>query len=319
MDHASAFIELRGVTAAYSEKPSLLSRLSGRAPVTHSILRGVSFDLDMGPHVTLFGAEGAGKSTLLRLLSGVLTPSSGRIFVNNQPPGQLKHAAAGYVSAEESEPLRETVSAILHAFGATHGVPHFPARLAEISEALDLREILYRPAETLSTTERLRVNLARAALSSSALILLDDTADQLGTAFVLRLLKTVFVDRTVIISTRHAATAEALGLSLLILHNGIVSHRGTTEELSRTASVPRTVDIWIEGVRYDVIRALKQHSGVLEVRLLPVSDFAGQRLRLTVRSAHHLPSVYDTISQTPVVRIEESPAGLDDLITRLFS
>lgn len=319
MSHSSSFVELRGVTAAYEEKASFIARLMGRKPVIHSILRGVSFDLNSGEHITLFGTEGSGKSTLLRLLAGVLAPSGGRIRINNVAPNQIQNLAAGYVSVEESEPHTETAGAILNAFGATHHIPNFPARLGEVSEILHLQSLLYRPAETLSTTERLRINVARAALSQSPIILLDDVVDQFGVELINKLLHSIFKHRTVVIATRHTHLAQALELPLLILHQGKVMHRGTTNELAESISTPRVLDVWVEGVRYDLLRALKQHSGVTDVRLLPNSEFSGQRLRLTVRSPHYLPGVYDVISQAPLVRVEEERVPLHDIVNQLVA
>ena len=50
---------------------------------THA-LKGVNFDIRRGEVTTLFGENGAGKSTLMKILSGVITPSSGEILLNGE-------------------------------------------------------------------------------------------------------------------------------------------------------------------------------------------------------------------------------------------
>ncbi|WP_033847430.1 ATP-binding cassette domain-containing protein, partial [Yersinia wautersii] len=50
---------------------------------THA-LQGVNFDIRRGKVTTLFGENGAGKSTLMKILSGVVTPSSGDILLNGE-------------------------------------------------------------------------------------------------------------------------------------------------------------------------------------------------------------------------------------------
>lgn len=50
---------------------------------THA-LKGVNFDIRRGEVTTLFGENGAGKSTLMKILSGVITPSSGEIVLDGQ-------------------------------------------------------------------------------------------------------------------------------------------------------------------------------------------------------------------------------------------
>lgn len=48
-------------------------------------LRGVNFDIHRGQVTTLFGENGAGKSTLMKILSGVMQPSTGELFLDGQP------------------------------------------------------------------------------------------------------------------------------------------------------------------------------------------------------------------------------------------
>lgn len=50
---------------------------------THA-LKGVNFDIRRGEVTTLFGENGAGKSTLMKILSGIITPSSGEIVLNGE-------------------------------------------------------------------------------------------------------------------------------------------------------------------------------------------------------------------------------------------
>ena len=177
--------------------------------------------------------------------------------------------------------------------------------------------MLYRPAASLSTTERLRLNIARAALSEAPVILLDDTADQLGVAPVKYMLKHLFDGRTVIITTRQADTTDELDLPLLLLHNGTLSHQGTRDDIAATIGCRRIVDVWVEDLQYDMLRKLRRHPGISEVRLMPTDQFSGQRLRITLRSTRYLPSLYDLVSQISTVRIEELPASLTDILEQM--
>jgi ABC-type multidrug transport system ATPase subunit len=283
----------------------------------HSVLRDVSLRLNLGDRIVVFGREGSGKSTLLRLLTGVLPPTSGRVMVNERSPLADPHLSAGYVSSEESEPRHDTVNEVLHAFGATHQLNNLPARIGAVSEALGLTALLYRPAATLSTAERLRVNLARAALAPTPLVLLDDVADQLGVPFIQQMVQTILADRTVIVASRVPAVVDELGWPVALLHQGTLREPIALANLAKQVACPCTVDVWVEGVRYDLLRQLKQQAGVLDVRLLPCTDFSGQRLQVQLRSNRYLPAVYDTISRAPLVRVEETPLSLSDLLRHL--
>ena len=314
---ASSFVELKRLFIEYPDKQSGLSSIFGRKGTQHSVLRDISFTLEQGEWITLFGESGSGKSTLLRTLVGSIVPSSGSVVVNGKSPVTYKGLAAGYVSSEETEPAKETVNAVLHAYGRTHDIKNLPARIGAIAEMLGIKGLLQRSATRLSTSERLYVNIARAALSDAPLILLDDIADHLGVAVVKNIIRELFSGRTVIVATRFHATAEALDFPLMLLHNGHLAHYGTCSDIATTLGCNRTVDVWVEGLRYDLLRKIRAHKGVLEVRLLPTDQFDGQHLRIVVRSSRYLPSLYDLVSQSPLIKIDELPPSLADIMSRL--
>jgi sodium transport system ATP-binding protein len=314
---APSLISVRKVFFDQADSYKPLDRLFGRTPPAYSILRNISFSLAQGAQVTLYGHEGSGKSTLLRLLTGIIVPTQGTITVNGVLPQSVQHLADGYVSSELSFPHRESAHAVLQAYGDSHQISNLPAKIGEITQILGLQTVLHRPAELLSTTERIRLGLARVILSDAPLILLDDIADHVGVTFIRELLTTVLVGRTCIISTRHTATAEALNIPLLILHQGNLAHFGTQEEIANALACEQLLDVWVEGLRYDLLRQLKQQTGVSSVRLLPSSRFAGQRLRISLQSSRYLPSLYNALSQAPLLKIQELPTPLDDIITKL--
>lgn len=319
MTQPESFVVVENVSVAVTAAPSLVRSFMKKPVAQHSVLRNVSFSLTAGDQVTLFGGPGAGKSTLLRMLAGARKPDTGLVRVNGVDPasGTIKNIAAGYIASDEREPARETAYQVLHAFGVTHGVTNIPARIGQITETLGIGAVLNRPAEKLSTAEGLRLNIARAVLADSPLILLDDVADQLGAVEVLQLLQGVLAGRTVIIATRQVSVAEQLDLPILLLHQAQLVQRGTRDEIASAVAAERMLDIWVEGLRYDLFRNLKKHPGVASVRLLPATDFNGQRLRITLRSSHYLPSLYDAVSQASLIKVEEIPPSLQDIISRL--
>ena len=315
MTAGTDFISVKNIFVESREPSSWLAFLRPpRAP--RAILNNISFSLPLGSHATVYGGEGAGKSILLRLLTGAVMPVQGTVLVNGKPPFQQR-LSAGYVSSEETEPAKETGHTILTAYARTHGSQNAAAHIAAIADALHLESCLHIPADELSTAQRLRLNVARAALADVPLVLLDDVADHLGPGTVSELLVGLFSGRTVLTATRSPATANALGLPVLLLHQGALARHGTIEEIAREVATPRAVDIWVEGLRYDLLRNVRKHPGVLEARLLPTSSFAGQRLRIRLQSAHYLPSLYDLVSRAPLLRVEEIPPTLHDILERL--
>lgn len=312
-----SFVKVAHAFVEYTLPVGAFARLSGQQPAKNSVLRDITMSVNQGSHITVFGKPASGKTTLLRLLAGAIMPSKGEVYVNGRLPGQNPQAAAGYVSSEEFEGSPDTARESLAAFIKTHDITSGEARLAEVAGPCGISAALDRPLKTLASTERLGVNLARAFISASPLLLLDDVADDMGAEHVRRLLETFGKGRTVITATRLPRVAEELSLPIVLLHNGTLAHYGTCEDIAAAVACPRLLDAWVEGLRYDLLQKIRKHPGTLEVRLLPTDQFSGQKLRIMLNSSHYLPSMYDLLSQTDLVRVQEVPPTLIEILEKL--
>ena len=316
MADQAAFIEVQHLHFHYTLSQKRFLFLSGSVQ-THSVLRDINFQLPQGAHITLFGKEATGKSTLLQLLTGKLKPNKGYVLINGKKPDLIKHASTGYVSSQRNNNQKETCFEALHSHAKTQRIEDPTSRVSSISDLLKLSHFLHRPINSLSTTQQLRLNLARAAICDTPLVLLDDVTNYFNPKYIKHLLNTLFSGRTMIIATHSAKAADRLALPVLLLHKGTLIHQGTIDEIALDTSCPRIVDVWVEGLRYDILRKLRKHTGIIEARLIPSDQFAGQRLRVTLRSARYLPTMYDLISQANLVQVEEIPPSLCDIVTRL--
>ena len=314
---AQSFVSLQHVHVQYAQPIPLWKKLSGRQAEPVSVLRNINLHLSAGSHTVLYGKPASGKSTLLRVFSGVLTPSKGTILINGKDPSTDSRHVAGYVSAEESEGGSEIVRENLHAYATTHQVSGAPEKIAEISNLLDTSQLLDLRIDSLSTTQRIYVNILRALLADAPVLLFDDIADILGLELFQHIVSSVCAGRTIIIATRAIHTAQALNMPILLLHDGTLAHYGTCEDIADNVACPRVVDVWLEGVEYSLLKRLRKHPGVTEVRLLASDQFAGQRLRITLHSSRYLPAMYDVVSQASLIKIEELPPSLADVLARI--
>lgn len=304
---ADAFVEFRHVFAGYSSQ-------------NESVLRDISFSLQAQDHIVLFGPPASGKSTLLLLMSGAISPLEGTVIINGKKPSSNENTRLGYVSPYDTSnhgAARGMVRQALLAFGKAHSIEYLPARIGEVSAELALGGMMEHAASGLSASERIRLSIAYAALSDAPVILLDDVADMVGVEDLKKILATLFIGRCVCIATRHASIAEELGLPIYLLHGSSLAHSGSRESIAYESGVVRIVDAWVEGLRYDLLRKLRHHPGVMEVRLLPCDQFDGNRIRITLRNSRYLPSLYDVVSQASLVRIEELPPSLTDILATL--
>lgn len=142
-------------------------------------LDGVSFDVPRNQIFALLGPNGAGKTTLMHILCTILAPDSGTaeiagFDVVRQPLDA--RSRLGIVFQEPSLDDRLTVRENLNIHGLVFGVPQ-PLRRQRIAEMLDLVEMTDRadkPARSLSSGMKRRVEIARALIHDSEIMLLDE-------------------------------------------------------------------------------------------------------------------------------------------------
>lgn len=312
-----AFIHVRHAYVSYKPQGGFKTLL-GKKKAAISALSDISFSLEEGSHTVIFGAGASGKTTLLKLLAGTIVPDTGSVTVCGKRPDAKTANVSGYVSLEREEGMDDTVYAMLHEFGTAHDKHHLPSRIGEIANMLGIHSILHRNMRELSVTEYLKTGIVRAALSSAPIILLDDVADILGAEDTKGILRTIFPGKTVCVTARNVQIAEDLDLPILLLHKSSMVHSGTRDAIAHEAGVARIVDAWVEGMRYDMLRKLRTHPGVMEVRLMPTDQFEGTRVRITLRNSRYLPSLYNLMSTAPLVSIEELPPSLAEILETIL-
>lgn len=149
------------------------------------IFRDLSFTLAAGGAILLVGPNGAGKSSLIRLLAGLTPPAAGTLLWHGEdalddPP--LHATRLCFVGHNDAIKPGLTVAANL---GLAAKRPR--AALIAALEAVDLGRFADLPARLLSSGQRRRLALARLALSTAPLWLLDEPTTGLDTASVRRL------------------------------------------------------------------------------------------------------------------------------------
>lgn len=139
----------------------------------------VSFKVKEGELFSFLGVNGAGKSTTINIISGVLKKDSGKVQVCgydiDENPNGIK-SKIGIVfqnsvldkklSAYENLKYRANLYGI---FGSA-----FKSRLEEMTELLDLKDILKRPLIKLSGGQKRRIDIARALIHNPELLILDE-------------------------------------------------------------------------------------------------------------------------------------------------
>ena len=145
------------------------------------VVNDVSLRLARGEVVGLLGPNGAGKTTCFYMITGLIQPDSGRIYIDGedvtaQPMYQRARLGVGYLPQEASIFRGMTVEENVMAVVEMHHPE--PAKCREVTDRLlgELRieHLRKAPAVSLSGGERRRCEIARALASEPAFMLLDE-------------------------------------------------------------------------------------------------------------------------------------------------
>lgn len=127
----------------------------------------ISFTIQDGEIVGYIGANGAGKSTTIKMMTGILTPTSGEVRVNGVVPYEDRQKNArdiGVVFGQKTQlwwdlPLSETFTLLRDIYEVSP--QDFEERMAFLDEVLELKEFLLTPVRALSLGQRMRGGLSR--------------------------------------------------------------------------------------------------------------------------------------------------------------
>ncbi|MEI2721640.1 MAG: LPS export ABC transporter ATP-binding protein [Gemmatimonadales bacterium] len=146
-----------------------------------AVVDGVSLELAQGEIVALLGPNGAGKTTTFYLVTGLIRPDAGRIFLDDheltdEPMYRRARAGIGYLAQEPSIFRRMTVEQNVLAILETLPLAKAErmAKLDEMLAELDLTSLRKSPAYTLSGGERRRLEITRALATNPKFMLLDE-------------------------------------------------------------------------------------------------------------------------------------------------
>ncbi len=231
-----------------------------RPKETVEALRDVSFSVEKGELVGYIGPNGAGKSTTVKILSGILTPDGGQVTVSGMVPWKARKTYVshiGVVFGQRSQlwwdvPIEDS----FHLLRDIYRVPEeaHRKRLAELTEALQLGDLMRTPLRQLSLGQRMRAELCGSLLHSPELLFLDEPTIGLDAVSKLALRDFLRWEQqekgtTILLTTHDMEDVAALCRRVMVLGHGKKLYDGSLSDLLSRYDTLRTVTVrFDEGV-----------------------------------------------------------------------
>lgn len=145
------------------------------------IIKGISLEVNSGEVVGLLGPNGAGKTTTFYMICGLISPTSGDVFLNdekitNVPLHKRAHLGIGYLPQESSifKELSVEENLLLGAGILNQSKEEISKRVNEMLNMLNIEPIRLRKGVSLSGGERRRCEIARSLIIKPKFLLLDE-------------------------------------------------------------------------------------------------------------------------------------------------
>jgi sodium transport system ATP-binding protein len=196
----------------------------------------VSLSVSAGEVVGLLGPNGAGKTTTLRMLAGLIRPTAGRALIDGidvQTEPLKARMRLGFLTASTGLYERLTAREILETFGALYALTkqQLDARIASLTQELELGPLLDQRCGTLSQGQKQRVSIARALVADPVAYVLDEPTSALDPLAASDILKLVTGARArgkaVLFSTHRMEEAEFLCSRICFLRGGKLVAEGS--------------------------------------------------------------------------------------------
>ncbi len=314
--------ELRKEYRVHRREPGLVASLASlvrRRYETVKAVDGIGFSVGPGERIGFLGPNGAGKTTTLKVLSGLLHPTAGSVQV------------AGFVPARRQAEFLKAITLVMgqkqqllwdlppsETFALNRAVyeisrPDFEATVRELTELLDLGDIVDKPTRQLSLGERMKAELAAALLHRPRVLFLDEPTIGLDVTMqaTVRDFVRTYNERygaTVVLTSHYMDDVLALCPRVIVIDRGRLIYDGDLSRLSREIRPDKRIVVRLgravpaaELSRFGQVISAGEAQAVLRV---PADEVAGAVGRM--------------LSALPVADLTVEDAPLEEVMSELF-
>ena len=208
-------------------------------------VKSVNFNIEEGELVGYIGENGAGKSTTIKMLTGLLTPTSGRILVNGIVPNEKRienNKNIGAVFGQKTQlwwdlPVIESFRLIKKMYKIPEN--EYRKNLKKFTEILDLEDLLDKQVKNLSLGQKMRCEIAATFLHNPKIVYLDEPTiglDVFVKENIRKFIKDINKEKktTVILTTHDLKDIEDVCDRIILLDKGQIIYDGEKQKFKDT-------------------------------------------------------------------------------------
>ena len=254
-------------------------------------VKDISFSVQKGEIIGYIGPNGAGKSTTIKILSGILTPDSGKCKVGKMTPWKDRKEYVkkiGVVFGQRSQlcwdiPAEDTFDLLKDIYDIPE--ERYLKVKEELVEKLNLKDIINVPVRQLSLGQKMRCEIAASLLHEPEILFLDEPTiglDAISKQLVRDFIKRINKEKktTIILTTHDMSDIDALAKRIILIGKGQALYDGSLQKLKNnyankkyiTVKTKDTLNIRNKGI----IKKEKDKNGykfIIDSKQLNISEF----------------------------------------------
>jgi len=291
-------------------------------------VKGISFDVDFGELFGLVGPNGAGKTTTIKMLTTLLTPTSGTSKVLGydivRDVVEIRRRIGIIFGGERGLYYRVSGRENLRYFADLYGVPlsKREKRISELLEMVGLSDRADDKVESYSRGMKQRLHIAKGLVNDPELVFMDEPTIGLDpqaardTRAMIKQL--VQKGKTILLTTHYMFEADELCRRIGVISNGEIVALDTPEGLKRFVKDISVIEVEAFGVVDADIAALRQRP---EVKTVSANlDGERQTVRIqTPKGSEFVPEVTKILSGAKIFDIRTKEPTLEDAYLRLVT
>jgi ABC-2 type transport system ATP-binding protein len=292
-------------------------------------LQDINLEIQAGELFGLLGPNGAGKTTLIKILTTLLSPTTGKACVAgydvSREPGKVRQRINMVSGGESSGYGLLTVRENLWMFSQFYGIPSGQAnrRIKELLEIVGLADRMNSKSSDLSTGLRQKMNIVRGFMTDPEVLFLDEPTLGLdvGASREVRhfIRKWVKDDprRTILLTTHYMVEADELCDRVAIINQGRVLSCDVPETMKRNLQHEALFRIEVSSIQNTPIERFSSLPGVKKIIHLPEDGYSILELVLTKDDA--LSAVVNTMTQEDIhiLNLQKHEPTLEDVFVDL--
>lgn len=311
-----------------SLKGSLKSFVKPKKEIVTAV-KDISFDVNEGEILGFIGPNGAGKSTVIKMLTGILSPTSGKCTINGKDPQKDRKRYVkeiGVVFGQRTQlwwdlPLTETYTVLKEIYEVEDS--RFKKRMGFLNEVLELDSFINSPVRTLSLGQRMRADIAASLLHSPKVLFLDEPTIGLDVVVKDNIRKAIAKineeeHTTVVLTTHDLEDIELLSKRIVMIDKGSKVFDGKITDLKEKYGQMRELAFISPDENALKILCYAEKFGFGKDDLIQKQDGTSCKIRFNSAIVPVSDMLSYTLSKINVKDINVKDADIEEIIRRLY-